>query len=177
MTAHWFAPGLLATRLARSEISNREVAQFMLGNFLFGSAIYYGAVTWSNPPWTLLSLWEAALVVVVTVYGMVHCFEAGGGDDNPRFAADFNCLCFPIWLWTTIVVWVPFWILSWGYRSLGPLLMPADGATAAVLVHLSSHVSWIMTTTAIVASQIIFFVWMKRMMVKIRIERSAPLGR
>ena len=33
---------------------------------------------------------------------MVRCFEAAGGDANDRFAADFNCLSFPISLWTNI---------------------------------------------------------------------------
>ena len=144
----------------------------MLGNLLLGTAIYYSGLIWGNPPWTALSLWEAALVAIVTVFGMIRCFEAGGGDANSRFAADFNCLSFPIWLWTTVVVWSAFWALSWAWRKWLFSMASADGDFIQLLAHISGRMEWFLTMAAIVACQITFFVWMQRMILKVHIGRN-----
>jgi hypothetical protein len=171
MWTRWLNPRALATSLGRGQISNREVAYFMLGNMLLGIAIYYSGVVWGNPPWTLLSLWEAALVTIVIVLGMVRCFEAAGGDGNDRFAADFNCLSFPISFWTNITVWSVFWLVSWAYRKWMPVLVPANSHYAETFVRTSEMINWFLTMAAIVGCQIYFFLWMKRMLKRTQTER------
>lgn len=98
MYIHWISPKKLVNKLAQKQISNREVAYFILGSLIFYSVLYYGAFTWSNPSWTVLSWVEGLLVVCVTILGITKCFDAAGGDENDRFAADYSCLSFPIWL-------------------------------------------------------------------------------
>jgi hypothetical protein len=171
MWRHWLMPRELATRLGRGKVPNREVAYFMLGNMLLGIAIYYSGVVWGNPPWTFLSMWEAALVTIVIVFGMVHCFEAAGGDANDRFAADFNCLSFPISLWTNIAIWSGFWLISWAYRKWMPVLIPANSDFAETLVRTWGMIDWFLTMAAIIGCQILFFLWMKRMLNRTRIQR------
>jgi hypothetical protein len=163
---HWLAPGVLAEKLSRDEVSNREIAYFTLANLVLGSVIYYSGLAWGNPPWTALSLWEGTLVIVVTVFGMIQCFEASGGDNNPHFAAQFNCLSFPIWLWTTIVIWPAFWIISWAYRKWATVLISPNSEFADVFVYLAGRFGWFLTVVAIVGSQIMFFLWMRRAMLK-----------
>ena len=167
MWKHWIAPGLLAAKLSRDEISNLEVAYFMMGNFILGTVIYYSGLTWANDPWTALSLWEALLVVAIVVFGMIHCFEAAGGDANSRFAAQFNCLSFPISLWTTVIAWSLFWLSTWAYRRWAPLLVSPNSDLADVYIHLAGKFGWFATTAAVVGGQIIFFIWMKSMFRKI----------
>ena len=164
MWRHWVSPRLLAAKLRREEISNREVAYFMLGNFVLGTAIYYSGLTWANDPWTALSLWEGLLVLVVVVFGMVHCFEAAGGDSNSRFAAQFNCLAFPITLWTSLIAWSLFWMLTWAYRRWATSLVSPNSDMADVYVHVLGRFGWLVTTIAVVGAQIMFFLWMKRML-------------
>jgi hypothetical protein len=163
---HWVAPTVLAERLSRGEISNREVACFMLGNSVLGTVIYYSGIAWGNPPWTLLSLWEATLVIVVMIFGMIHCFEAGGGENNSRFAAEFNCLSFPIWLWTTVTIWSAFWLISWAYRKWAMVLISPDSDYAQPFAYLLGKFGWFLTMIAIVGSQVMYFAWMKRMLRK-----------
>ena len=170
MWKHWVAPGLLAAKLSRNEISNREVAYFMVGNFVLGTVVYYSGLTWASDPWTALSLWEAVLVIVIIVFGMVHCFEAAGGDANSRFAAQFSCLTFPISLWTTVTIWGGFWLMTWAYRKWATSLVSPNSDFADVYVHLLGRFGWFVTTAAVVGAQIMFFLWMKSMFRKIASE-------
>jgi len=173
MRRHWLLPRLLAGKLARGEVSNTEVAYFMIGNLLLGSALYYSGVVWGNPPWTALSLWECALVVVVTVYGMIRCFDAAGGEANARFAADFNCLSFPIWLWTSVIVWSAFWIVTWLLRRWGLEVVPASSPFAETYAFVFGKAGWVLTAGAIVGSQIIFFAWMRATLAAAAAERMS----
>src|SRR5258706_3223081 len=167
MWKHWVAPGLLATKLSRDEISNREVAYFIMGNFLLGTVVYYSGLTWANQPWTALSLWEALLVIVIAVFGMIHCFEAAGGDANSHFAAQFNCLTFPISLWTTVIAWSLFWLSAWAYRKWATSLVSPNSDVADLYVHLLGRFGWFITTATIVGAQSMFFLRMKNMLRKV----------
>jgi hypothetical protein len=172
MWTHWLVPSRLAQKLGRGEISNREVFYFILGNTLWGWFLYYAAFTWANAPWTFLSLWEAGLVVVITVFGMIRCFDAAGGDDNSRFAADFSCLTFPVALWTMTLIWAAFWIVTWMYTKVLIHAPVDDGQLSRLISVVSGRMGWFATTAAIVGSQIAYFVWMRRLLSKVAQERG-----
>ena len=174
MWKHWLLPGILAERLRRDEISNREVAHFMLGNLVFGWIVYYSGLTWANEPWTVLSLWEALILLVVVVFGMVHCFDAAGGDANPRFAAQFNCLSFPIALWTTIIAWSLFWAFSWAYRTWSTSLVSPGSEISGIYIYVMRRFGWFATTAAVVGAQIMFFAWMKKALRKTLGQGTSP---
>lgn len=170
MWKHWLAPGLLAAKLGRNEISNREVAYFILGNYLLGTVVYYSGLTWANDAWTALSLWEGLLVIVIVVFGMMHCFDAAGGDGNSRFAAQFSCLSFPIALWTTVVAWGLAWLIHWAYLRWAMTLVSPNSDFADIYARLAGRFSWFVTMAAIVGAQAMFFVWMKSMLRKVADE-------
>ena len=170
---HWLRPRELAMKLAHNEVSNLEVAYFMLGNMILGSVTFYGAFTWANPPWTALSAWEFVLSLVIVAFGMMRCFNAAGGSANSGFAAEFNCLSFPIWLWTNVIVWPTYWAGVW-LVGLGFLRLPWDDLQIARnLVQLGGGLSWVWTTFAILGSQILFFTWMRRSLSRMHTAREA----
>jgi hypothetical protein len=162
MKTYWIFPRKLIPKLAQRQVSNREVAYFILGNLLFSSAIYYGSFTWGNPPWTLLSWAECLLVVFVTVVGMVKCYDAAGGDENDRFAADFSCLSLPVWLWTTIGVWLTYWVVIYLFRFSVIRLSVDDYQFSKNLIDIGGSFFWLWTVIAIVASQVIYFSWLSK---------------
>lgn len=162
MRIDWFAPRRLAERLADPGVPNREVAHLILANLLFGSVIFYGAFTWSNQPWTWRSFYECVVVVVITVVGMSKCYEAAGGDSNPRFAADFNCLSFPVWAWTTFLVWSVYWAVKWLFRAGLFAAYRFDRLGLAYNLSLiGGSFEWLWTFLAIVSSQFIYFWWLR----------------
>ena len=167
MTSHWLSPAAQTKRWAEGNVSNREVAHFILGNFLLGHALYYSGVITGNPIWTLLSAWEGALIMVITIYGLVKSYDSAGGDTNSRFAAQFACLSFPIWLWTTVFVWGGYWIFRLAFWRWGGPIMYTDDRTAIEASYLVGVVQWSATMVAIVSAQIVFFTWMNKSLVKV----------
>lgn len=132
----------------------------MVANLLLGSALYYSGLLVSNPPWTILSAWEAALVAIVTVYGMIKCYDAAGGDLNPRFAAQFACLSFPIWLWTSVIAWSAYWLFRLSFPRWASVVISEDHS-AIQASYLANTLSWYVTMAVIVGSQIAYFTWMR----------------
>ncbi|XHS79514.1 hypothetical protein ACFJGW_05945 [Burkholderiaceae bacterium UC74_6] len=158
MRIDWFFPQRLADRLSRNEVSNREVGHLMLANQLFGLVLFYGAFTWANPPWTLLSLLEAVAVAAVTLIGFTRCYFAAGGDDNPRFAQQFNCLMFGSWLWSTAIVWSVFWAGVWLFRTqLFAAVRFDQMGLAQNLAAIGGSFGWLWTVLAAVLWEAIFF--------------------
>ena len=164
MRNDWFLPSKLAIRLARDEVSNQEVAYLMLANFILASVMYYGAFTWANEPWTWLSFYEFVAVVAITVVGMVKCYDAAGGDANRNFAADFNCLSFPVWLWTVVVVWSVFWAVERAFRAGLVQYAYENWQISKNLAALGGSFLWLWTFLAIIAAQVLFFWWLRRIL-------------
>lgn len=163
MRSDWFFPQRLARRLARHEVGNREVAYLMVANLLFGLVVFYGAFTWANPPWTLLSLLEGAVVVVVTLIGFTKCYDAAGGDTNDRFAAQFNCLSFGAWVWATVVAWVVFWAVVWAFRAgMFASVEYQRWGIATNLAAVGGSFGWLWAVLAAVLWQVAYFSFLRR---------------
>ncbi len=162
MRTDWFFPRRLAGRLSRNEVSNREVAYLMLANVLFGSVIFYGAFTWANPPWTLLSLLEAATVVLVTIIGFTKCYFAAGGDSSEQFAKHFNCLSFGAWFWATAAVWSAYWSVVWLFRTGMFAAVRFDNmGLARNLAAIGGSFEWLWTVLASVVWPLVYFAWLR----------------
>lgn len=172
MSTHWIFPQRLVYKLAKRQISNREVAYFILASFLFSWVMYYGAFTWSNPAWTVLSWAEGLLVVCVTILGMSKCFDAAGGDANDRFAADFSCLSFPIWLWTTIGVWSVYWLVFYLFQFSVIKISADNFQFSRNLINIGGSFFWLWTVTAIIALQIIYFAWLAKSLRSLAQQRA-----
>jgi hypothetical protein len=167
MPSHWLSPAVLARRLADEKVANREVAHFILANLLFGPALYYSGVITGNPSWTILSAWEGGLIAIITIYGLTKCYDSAGGDLNPNFAVQFACLSFPIWLWTSVLVWGAYWVFRLAFWRWGGPIMYTEERTAVQASYLVGVVQWSATMLAIVGSQIVFFAWMRKSLAKV----------
>lgn len=162
MRKDWFFPRSLAKRLAEGRVSNREVAYLTLANLLFSSFIFYGAFTWANPPWTLLSLLEATVVVVVTIIGFTRSYFAGGGDANEHFARNFNCLSFGAWCWSTLIVWSVYWLVVWLFQTgMFAAYRFENLGLAQNLAAIGGSFGWLWTLLAAVFWQALFFVFLQ----------------
>ncbi len=172
MQRDWFSPAQLADRIARDGVPNREVGYFMLANLLFGSIIYYGAFTWGNPSWTLLSLLEFAVIVIITLLGMTRCYEAAGGDNNSNFAMQFNCLSFGVWFWCTVYTWVIYWSVVWLSRlSIFAAYRYENMGLVRNLSAIGGSLDWLWTFLALTLWQVTYFWWMQKVLQ--RINRQA----
>ena len=177
MKRDWFFPNTLALRLASRGVPNREVAYLMLANLLYGSVLYYGAFTWANPPWTLLSLAEFVIVVLITLIGFTKCFDAAGGEANDRFAVDLNCLSFGVWFWTSTVIWSIFWFGIWLLRQgIFAAYNFERLGLAQNLAAIGASFSWLWTFLAIVGSQVVYFSWLAAALRKVDAHRATNLS-
>lgn len=141
--------------------------------------MFYGAFTWANPPWTLLSLGEFVILVFVTLIGFTNCFDAAGGELNERFAADYSCLSFGVWVWTTVLIWSIHWLgiylfrlgvfAAYNYERLG---------VAQNLASIGASFSWAWTFLAILGSQVFYFWWLTAVLPKVDMHRgpNSPLN-
>ncbi len=162
MHIYWFFPRRLAIRFVQGLVLPQEIAYLMLANLLFGSVIFYGAFTWANEAWTLLSFYEFVTVVAITVIGMQKCYEAAGGDRNVQFAAEFNCLSFPVWFWSTAIVWSVYWAVKWLFSAGIFFAYRFDHlGLAKNLALIGGSFDWLWTFLATIMWQIIFFWWLK----------------
>lgn len=173
MQTDWFFPRQLAIRLAKREVSNREVANFVLANLLFANVLYYGAFTWANPPWTWLSFYEFVVVVAITVFGMGKCYFAAGGDTNDRFAIDFTCLSFPVWFWSTAVVWAMYWSVAAVIRIGIASFAYQDWQFSRNLAQIGGDFAWLWTFLAIVGAQVLYFWGMHASLLRVANARRA----
>ena len=162
MHIDWFLPKKLAKRLARNEVSNREVAMLMLASLVVGHVIYYGAFVTGVPSWSLLSFYEATLVVIVTFIGFSRCYLAAGGDSNDRFFRNWLALSFGVWFWTTIWVWSVYWLVVWAYSPAMEFLFRLghyELARAGAAIGSGFYPLW--TVLAAILWETIYFTWLR----------------
>jgi len=115
---HLFRTKPLVQELARGELSATKKAQYLLASFLMFMVAYSsGFVPGSPPIWTIPALIETVAVALITVVGIVKCFDAAGGEESSDFVASFTCLFVPVTITTLIVVWSIFWAISYGFRE------------------------------------------------------------
>jgi hypothetical protein len=172
MKKDWFLPQTLSERLGRGEVNNREGSHLLLANTIFWSLLYYAPINVANPPWTLLSIYEGIVVVVIVVLGLLKCYDASGGDENSHFIFDFTCLNFSIGLWSYIFVWSIYRAIDYGYQT-GVLKIAVDNYQFAKnLASLGGSFLWLITFLAVIAFQILYFRWMASSLKQVKSARG-----
>lgn len=174
MRLDWFHPRKLARRFVLGEVSNREVAYLILSNLLFGSVVFYGAFTWSNPPWTLLSLIEFSCVAMITFIGFTKVYDAAGGDANDSFAALYACLSFGVWFWSTVIVWLSYWVVFWLFRyGIFSAYQYGNLALARNLADIGGSYEWLWTFIAALMWQVLYFSWLARVIPRVGVHNTS----
>jgi hypothetical protein len=114
---HLFRTAPLVGQLVRNELSTTAKAYYLLASFLMFTASYYSGLVGGSPLWSVASLFECVAIVVITVVGIVKCFDAAGGEESSDFVATFTCLYVPVTITTLLVVWSLFWAITIGFRE------------------------------------------------------------
>jgi len=170
---HLFRTKPLVQQLARGELSATKKAHYLLASFLmFILAYNSGFVPGSPPPWTVPSLLETAAVALITIIGIVKCFDAAGGEDSSDFVAMFTCLYVPVTITTLIVVWSIFWGISFGFREALIALSESRMQLAVNLSRLGTDLFGFLGFAAVVTVQIATYYRVAGALKGVRLARS-----
>ena len=122
MDIQFFNTNKLTAQLANNEVSEKATFSYFLANTILWTLIlYYGPATGAKVTW--LTLYDLVLVLIVSIIGLLKCFEANGGADGKSFLVRATCLSFPIGLKINIL----YLLLVWGTYYVFPKII--DGAT------------------------------------------------
>lgn len=117
MAIRLFDAKRLAEELGRGEVSPRTRGYYLFASFALWLGINASGLVTASPPWTWMSVIEAAAVLLITVLGFSYSYDAAGGDENPDFVAQFTCLYVPVLTTTVLAVWTAYWAVSLGFRE------------------------------------------------------------
>ena len=157
MTIHLFNAKKVARELARKEIGPKARGYYILVSFLVFTPFYYSGFIWTNPLWSWLSIYEAFVVVAVTLIGFAKSFEAADGKNNPDFIAEFTCLYVPVSLTTILIIWSNFWALTIVFRESVISLSESHLQFAQNLSRLGSDFFGLLAFLAVVLVQVVTF--------------------
>lgn len=163
----------LIQQLARGELSPAKKAHYLMASLLMFTLIFAsGFVPGSPPVWTIPSLLEAAAIALVTVIGVVKCFDAAGGDASKDFIAEFTCLYVPVTISTLLVVWSLYWAVLYGFRETLIALSESRMQFALNLSRLGTDLFGFLGFAAAVAVQIVTYYRVSGALEDVRIARN-----
>jgi len=117
MTIHIFNARKAADDISKNVISPKEKSYYLLGTFLLFIPFYYSGFVYTNPLWSWLSIYEAFVVVFITVVGLNKTYEAAGAESNQHFVTEFTCLYVPVSITTISLVWLSYWVIGYAFRE------------------------------------------------------------
>jgi hypothetical protein len=117
MTIRIFNARKVADDISKNVISPKEKAYYLLGTFLLFIPFYYSGFVYSNPLWSWLSIYEAIVIIFITVVGLNKTYEAAGADSNQNFVTEFTCLYVPVSITTIFLVWLSYWSIGYAFRE------------------------------------------------------------
>ena len=169
---HLFRTTPLIQQLARGELSATKKAHYLLASFLMFTVLYYsGFVPGSPATWTIPSLLEAVAVALITIVGIVKCFDAAGAEDSFDFVASFTCLYVPVTITTLLVVWSIFWAITFGFREALIALSHSRMQFALNLARLGTDLVGFLAFAAVVTVQIATFYRIRSALEEVRLAR------
>jgi hypothetical protein len=169
---HLFRTAPLIMQLARGELSRTQKAYYLLASFLMFTLAYYSGFVGGSAVYTPASMFEGIATAVITVIGVVKCFDAAGGDDAPDFIESFTCLYVPVSITTIGVVWGLYWATLFGFRESLLALSESRMQFAINLAKLGTDIFGFLNFAAVVAVQMISFYRVASALEDVRILRS-----
>ncbi|HET6837842.1 MAG TPA: hypothetical protein VFH24_07340 [Gemmatimonadales bacterium] len=141
-------PARLAAALARDELSQGDKLTYLLVWAVTGLVISANTGTWEG--WTRLRITFETGSLLITVAGILACFQANARGDNRAFLERFLCLSVPIGLVTHAAYYGIYYALGLIGLALG--LVRTDAS------------NWDRNTMGLVSSfsaLILYYVWMR----------------
>lgn len=95
MTLYWWNTAAVARKLAAGELGERDTfALYLATCVMWVLMTYYAYFTGAHHGW--LFLYEMAVAIAITVFGLLRCYDANGGDSGRDFVLRVVCLSFPL---------------------------------------------------------------------------------
>lgn len=169
--------GRLAQELARGEVTPREKGYYLFAGFVMWMLVNASGFATASPLWSWASLIETVALVLVTILGFSHAYDAAGGDENPDFVAQFTCLYLPVSVTTIIVVWAGYWSVIAGFRESLMAISESRLQFAINLSRIGTSLAGALVMLAVLIVQAVTFYRITRLfrIVRSRSARSAPL--
>jgi len=158
---YFLATKRLVEDLAHERVSPRDKAYYLLAGFVISLVIGYSTLTFANQGRDWLGAFEFLMLTVISVIGVQRSFEAGGGDSNPDFVAEFTCLSVPLSIKIAFVVWGLYWLFTLSLRALLPQLAVEDADTARRIFVLGNTAAWLAAVFVNLAWTLAFFIRMR----------------
>ena len=168
---HLFRTTPLVKQLARGELSATKKAHYLLASFLMFTIAYYTAFVGGSAAWTPSSIFEGVATAVITVIGIVKCFDAYGGEKSTDFIEAFTCLYVPISITTIVVVWGLYWCALFGFRESLIALSESRMQFALNLSRIGTDLFGFLTFASVVTVQIASFYRMANALEDVKLLR------
>lgn len=163
MPVRLFSARRVADDLANGRVSPRQRGYYLAASTIVMVVVNYSALFAGNPAWTWLSLFEAIVIVVVTIYGLTACYESAGGDANSHFVSEFVCLSVPVGLTTTLCVWSIYWAIGFAFRETILGLSESHYQFAVNLHRIGSNFFGLLAFLVVVLTEVIFYFRMSKL--------------
>lgn len=115
MTIHFWNTKALADELARDQVQERDAFLYFLANSVMWTTVLYYSIYWGMR-FGWLFFYEFAVALVITVFGLLRCYEANGAAHGSHFVLRATCLSFPIGLKVNsasiLLGWALYYLLS-----------------------------------------------------------------
>jgi hypothetical protein len=136
-----------------------------------GALLFWTAVG-TDVPWSVPSLFEAAAIIGINIFGVVRSFDASGGKSNPDYVAEFTCLYVPVAITTYGTVWGVYWLLRWAFNESILAFSQSHFQFAMNLGRLGTDLFGFLTLLANVISLFIAYERLRRLLARVREAKS-----
>lgn len=121
MTIRLWNTKRLVDELVHDQVKERDAfAYFVANSVLWTLMSYYASLMGARLGW--MFLYEVAVVLVITVFGLYLCYGANGGASGHQFVLRATCLSFPIGLKVNIASILLGWVdYFYFYRIVDPI--------------------------------------------------------
>jgi len=138
MTVHAWNTDALVVELANRSVSPDEQVYYLIYGWVLATIAGYASLTASNAGNSWWGVYEAVVLVVVTVIGIMKCYAQAGGQSSDSFVVDFTCLMFPVSLKVTLGVGIAYLLLRHGAIDLYLFLASSPQGEARDMLFVST---------------------------------------
>jgi hypothetical protein len=171
MRLHFLNATKLSEDLAQERLAPKDKAFYFLAGIIFATVLNYSTFMFANSISTWIGLFEFLLIIIVTIFGFLKCYNASIGANNQSFISDFICLSLPIGVTTTVVAWAIYWGTWKSYQILVTSISIESQNAADLLVWINNELPWPTVLLTVVVSNAVFYLRMASYLNRVVVRR------